>query len=167
MRLSLWSQVEDPSRERCILHPHDEPLNLQEYAARPEILERCRKMTYLFVDSETNAVVSDTIPVGVMFLPALQLDFFTFNAFSPHILQILLAHHQRLRTVKVVKRGRKFENFSTGLMHAIGFRKPMGGCQGSAYSAYEGMQAATLDGLETLFDHAEVIYSSPIYCLQD
>lgn len=124
-------------------------------------------MTYLFVDSETDAVVSKMIPVGIISLPALQLDFFTFNAFSSEILHTLLTHHQRLRTVKVVKRGRKFEHFSTGLMHAIGFRKPMGGCPGSGYSAYEGMQAATLDGLETLFDHAEVIYSSPIYCLED
>lgn len=32
----------------------------------------------------------------------------------------------------------------------------MGGCPGSAYSVYEGMEAHNLAGLEALFDHAEV-----------
>lgn len=62
-----------------------------------------------------------------------------------------------MRTVKALKRGQRFENFSSGLIYGVGFRRPMGGCPGSGYSVYEGMQAKTLDGLETLFDHAEVI----------
>lgn len=66
-------------------------------------------------------------------------------------------HLQRLRTVQALKRGKQFQNFSNGEMYAVGFRMPMGGCPGSAYSVYEGMGATTLQGLETLFDHAEVV----------
>lgn len=115
-------------------------------------------MTYQFVDSKTLTIVSYVFLSSPTFSPSLQLDFFTFNAFSPVIHERLLTHHGRLRTVKVVKKGKNFESFSTGLMYAMGFRKPMGGCPGSGYSVYEGMQAETLDGLETLFDHAEVTF---------
>lgn len=42
-------------------------------------------------------------------------------------------------------------------MYPVGTRSPMGGSPGSAYALYEGMGATTREGLETLFDHAEVI----------
>lgn len=42
-------------------------------------------------------------------------------------------------------------------MFPAGTRSPMGGSPGSAYALYAGMGANTVEGLETLFDHAEVI----------
>lgn len=69
----------------------------------------------------------------------------------------LIEHFQRLQSLKAVKRGQQFENFSSGKMFPAGTRSPMGGSPGSAYALYAGMGANTVEGLETLFDHAEVI----------
>lgn len=58
--------------------------------------------------------------------------------------------------MKAVKRGQQFESFSSGKMFPAGTRSPMGGSPGSAYTLYASMGANTREGLETLFDHAEV-----------
>jgi hypothetical protein len=87
----------------------------------------------------------------------LQLDFWIYNAFSDDILKRLIEHYQRLQNVKAVTRGQQFRSFSEGKMYPVGTRLPMGGSAGSAYALYAGMGANTPEGLETLFDHAEVI----------
>lgn len=104
------------------------------------------------------------VPVPIDSHNKLKLDVWCYNAFSRRILKRLNIHHQRLRTVKSIKRGKQFENFCNGEMYAVGFRMPMGGCPGSAYSVYEGMGANTLNGMETLFDHAEVVFQMYFVC---
>lgn len=85
-----------------------------------------------------------------------QLDFWTYGAFSPEHHQLLLEHHDRLRTVKPVRRGQGFDSYSDGKMFAHGTRTPMGGCPGDSYAMYQGMEADTVEGINSLFDHAEV-----------
>lgn len=94
----------------------------------------------------------------LILISLLKLDIWCYNAFSNYNMNRLDNHLQRLHSVQALKRGKQFENFSNGEMYGVGFRMPMGGCPGSAYSVYEGMEATTLYGLEALFDHAEVLF---------
>ena len=85
-----------------------------------------------------------------------QLDFWTYGAFSPEHHQLLSDHHDYLRTVKPVRCGQGFDSYSDGKMFAHGTRIPMGGHPGDSYAMYQGMEADTVEGINSLFDHAEV-----------
>lgn len=41
-------------------------------------------------------------------------------------------------------------------MTAFGARSPMGGIDGDGYRPYEGITADTIEGINIIFDHAEV-----------
>lgn len=134
-------------------------MGLREYGPQPDVIERCGRLIYHLVDSQTKELVRniDTSVLKYIHDSNLQLDFWIYNAFSDEILKKLIDHHQRLQSVKAVTRGQQFHNFSEGAMYPVGTRSPMGGSAGSAYALYAGMGANTLEGLEALFDHAEVI----------
>lgn len=110
------------------------------------------------MDAETGELVCDmSLSLYSHGLLPLQLDFWFYGAFSEEILKKLIEHHQRLQNVKAVKRGKQFQHFSLGEMYPVGTRSPMGGSPGSAYAMYAGMGANTPEGLEALYDHAEVV----------
>lgn len=47
-------------------------------------------------------------------------------------------------------------------MVAFGTRIPTGGLFGDGYRTYEGIDATTVDGLNIIFDHAEVLMQSTL-----
>lgn len=58
--------------------------------------------------------------------------------------------------MKAVKRGAQFDNFSEGSMIPKGGREAMGGAEGDTYTLYAGMEAVSLEDLDSLFNDAEV-----------
>jgi hypothetical protein len=58
--------------------------------------------------------------------------------------------------VKEVKRGAQFKHFSEGSMIPKGSREAMGGAEGDTYTLYAGMEAVSLEDIDSLFDDAEV-----------
>ncbi|PPR00166.1 hypothetical protein CVT26_008884 [Gymnopilus dilepis] len=125
--------------ERPVLHPKLD-LHLKDIRCSDKILERCGSMTYYFADKND----PDTI-----------LDFWTYNAFPDHVLEKLISHHQRLQTVKNVKRGKQFKTYRQGHMFPKGSRIPAGGLPGDAYTMYTGMDAIDEASINALFDDAE------------
>ncbi|KAF8220893.1 hypothetical protein L208DRAFT_1331202, partial [Tricholoma matsutake] len=57
--------------------------------------------------------------------------------------------------VKAVRCGQGFDSYSAGNMFAHGTRTPMGRCPRDSYAMYQGMEADTVEGINSLFDHAE------------
>ncbi|PPQ72972.1 hypothetical protein CVT26_014517 [Gymnopilus dilepis] len=125
--------------ERPVIHPkHD--LHLKDIRCSPDILKRCGSMTYYFFDEND----PDTV-----------LDFFSYGAFPEKVLEKLISHHQRLQTVKSLKRGKQFNTYSQGQMFPKGSRAPAGGIPGDAYTMYKGLEAVDETSIEALFDDAE------------
>lgn len=65
-------------------------------------------------------------------------------------------HHQELQNVKAINRGRQFDLYSEGQMFGRGARSAMGGMRGDAYVFYHGMDADQEQGIQALFNDAEV-----------
>jgi len=58
--------------------------------------------------------------------------------------------------VKEVKRGAQFQYYSEGSMIPKGGREAMGGAEGDTYTLYAGMEAVSMQDINSLFDDAEV-----------
>jgi hypothetical protein len=97
------------------------------------------------------------------------LDFWLYNAFSEEVLKVLKDHHSSLQKVKAVKRGKQFDLFSQGSMIPKGSREAMGGAAGDTYALYAGMDAVSLEDLDSLFNDAEVSKSrkTPVLLIAD
>ncbi len=79
-----------------------------------------------------------------------------YNAFPTTYLARLQSHHSELQEVKKVTRGRQFHSYSQGSMIPKGARAPVGGAPGDSYTFYAGMEAITANGINALFNDAEV-----------
>ncbi len=58
--------------------------------------------------------------------------------------------------MKKVKRGAQFKHYSEGSMVPKGGREAMGGAEGDTYTLYAGMEAVSMQDINSLFDDAEV-----------
>jgi len=90
------------------------------------------------------------------FILYFQLDFWLYNAFPEKVFDVLLSHHSALQRVKEIKRGQQFAHYSEGSMIPKGGREAMGGAKGDTYALYTGMDAVTMQDIDSLFDDAEV-----------
>jgi hypothetical protein len=90
----------------------------------------------------------------------LKLDFWAYNVFPENIFQRLTDHHEEIQqlNLKSVKRGSQFQFYSEGEMFSRGARAPMGGLPGDAYTMYAGMDAIDCEGINILFNDAEVYF---------
>jgi hypothetical protein len=61
-----------------------------------------------------------------------------------------------MAAVNPLTRGKQFANYHTGQMRPIGSRVPRGGIAADAYRPYSGIDAASVEGLDLYFNHAEV-----------
>lgn len=87
-----------------------------------------------------------------------------YNTFSASVLQTLIQHHHALQEVKAIKRGKQFQSYVQGSMIPRGSRAPTGGIAGDSYTFYAGMNSSSPEGINVLFNDAEVILSSTLFC---
>ncbi|KAH7871938.1 uncharacterized protein C8R40DRAFT_1174015 [Lentinula edodes] len=126
---------------------HPDELGLECITADDDIIQRCGKLVILFVDPD----IDDTSPGET-------LDFVWFEAFGRQPgghFEKLVHHCNKVTAVKPVRRGGKFDLWSSGQMHPYGWRQPSGGRLGDTYAPYAGIEAETLEGIMVLFEHAE------------
>jgi len=65
--------------------------------------------------------------------------------------------------VKEVKRGAQFKYYSEGSMIPKGGWEAMGGVEGDTYTLYAGMEAVSMQDINSLFDDAEVGERKPLF----
>ncbi|KAJ4465422.1 hypothetical protein C8J55DRAFT_566351 [Lentinula edodes] len=121
-------------------------LGLERIAADEDILHRCGKLVILFVNPDDNGGSGETV------------DFVWYNAFgcqSGGHFERLVHHSSKVSAVKPVRRGGKFDLWSSGQMRPYGWRQPSGGRLGDTYAPYAGMEAESVEGITILFEHAE------------
>ncbi|GAV99110.1 hypothetical protein LENED_000544 [Lentinula edodes] len=126
---------------------HPDELGLECITADDDIIQRCGKLVILFVDPD----IDDTSPGET-------LDFVWFEAFGRQPgghFEKLVHHCNKVTAVKPVRRGGKFDLWSSGQMCPYGWRQPSGGRLGDTYAPYAGIEAETLEGIMVLFEHAE------------
>ncbi|KDR65316.1 hypothetical protein GALMADRAFT_148783 [Galerina marginata CBS 339.88] len=126
-----------------ILHPSDDRLQLEEVMYDEEVIARCGFQLFKFYDQKN---------------PSKLLDFWVYNPFPSDIFERLLKYHRGLQelNLKSLKRGSQFEFFSQGTMVPRGSRIAMGGLPGDAYVMYPGMEGLDPEGINLLFNDAEV-----------
>ncbi|KAJ3925153.1 MAG: hypothetical protein NXY57DRAFT_968286 [Lentinula lateritia] len=123
---------------------HPDELGLERIAADEDILRRCGKLVILFVNPDDNGGSGETV------------DFVWYNAFgcqSGGHFERLVHHSSKVSAVKPVRRGGKFDLWSSGQMRPYGWRQPSGGRLGDAYAPYAGMEAESVEDI--MYSHGD------------
>jgi hypothetical protein len=71
-----------------------------------------------------------------------------------------------ISTAKTVKRGGSHASWQYGSMVPVGSRIPQGGKPGDAYASYASMSADSIDDVDVMFNHAEVLCFGCVFLIK-
>ena len=120
-------------------------------------IDRCGREIYLLIKKTGGEIVSffhsrDILPVLIKY----EVDFIFYNAFSSEDHITLCKNVQEITKVRPLRRHGHFRAWASGPMMAIGSRQSVGGRPADTYTQYAGMSAEDSEGMEILFNQAEV-----------